>query len=607
MTDGDDENSPAKYTEADIIEQNTIDTINYIFDDRVIPYIDSLDKTPNHDNYIEITDENGEQTGVIWVQLKRLPEGTLDPPRKQFETRHLKYYQKVSDPFFLIVVDINNDVAYWHHVTRQWFRENELSNQDYKTVEFSEDSKIQRGENDYLQAWESIIKKNRDRIENFEEYEQLKRNSNPAIGVEKPEFENIHKFLDKFHKLLETDFEVISRNLYSSVWKFGFGSIDYSANHVEYTLYPIYISENDAQIRKIDDSWSAAHDLGSSRRIGVNKDNPIERVPEKYAYNVIEKEVSNAIKSRALDYSKSPVVASEYIYHFVNEYAPLLGLEQKDSYEVSEVRDGYYRYLQYWLSEELREYEQREDEILGIVGIRGYLDRDDSANERSHRFATEKMEEREGDPPVFNMAIPGFNQDVIERMINALVESSLDEISKPYLEQDFKLSNGEKPTSLLKRYSDEAILKNAEHYYSNFYSQLNHLAESNFGLLPVEFRGNRTNFFVVIIDMEKIRGEEDGSGFKSYWLKTDRDNLRVEVHRATDEEVASNVDRRRSEELHYDAEEYEIHSSTIGSVYVLQETLFQRLPLFSDVHEELMSMLKSYLVDKQAVTQHPEK
>lgn len=607
MTDEDEEVEPAPYPPSDEPEHDAIHVFHYIKDSRVKSHIGSRDKTPNHDDWVEIVDESGVPIGKIWVQVKKLPEENLDPPKKQIATKYLSYYDRGSDPFFIIVVDTVNEVAYWHHVTKQWFVQNDLANQKNKTITFSKECKVEKDKNDYLDAWESIIKKNRKRIENYEEYEQLKQNSNPAIGVEKSEFEKIHDFLDKFHNLLETDFEVISRNLYPGVWKFGFGSLDYSANHLEYTLYPIYISENDAQIREIDDSWDAVHDLGSSRRIGVNKDNPIERVPEKYAYNAIEKEVSNAIKSRALDYSESPVIASEYIYHFASEYAPLLGLEQKDSYEVSEVRDGYYRYLQYWLSEELRRYEERDDEILGIVHIRGFLDRCDSASERAHRFASDKMEEGDGDPPVFNMAIAGFDQDVIERMIDALVESPLDEISKPYLERDFKLSDGERPNSLLKRYSSEAIIRNAEHYYSNFYHQLNYLAESNFGSLPVELRANRTNFFVVIIDMEKVQSPEGEWGFRRYWLKTERDNLRVEVHQATDEEVAPNAGRWNRDELHYDGEEYEIHSSSIGSVYVLQRTLSQPLPVFNDVHDELESKLRYYLADMGAEIQHPRR
>ena len=609
MTEEDEKVEPASYSPSDEPEHDAIHVLHYILNSRVKSHIGSRDKTPNHDDWVEIVDKNGVPIGNIWVQVKKLPEENLDPPKRQIATKYLSYYDRVSDPFFIIVVDTVNEIAYWHHVTKQWFVENDLGNQKNKTITFSKNCRIKKDSDDYLEDWESILTKNRDKIENYELYQNIKNKSNPAIGVEKPEFKNIHTFLDEFHELLDTDFEIISRNLYPSVWRFGFGSINYSRNNLEYTLYPIYISENDAQIREIDDSWDAVHNLGSSVRSGTPHDNPIERAPEKYAYNVIEREIDSLISERRLDYSKSLVIASEYIYRFVSEYAPLLGLDKKDTYEVSKIRDGYYRYLQYFVSEELGQFEEDEESAEVIVSLRGFLHMEGEPwFNQVREKADQRFEQDESDPPIYNLSIFGFNQSVIEHMIDTLVESGINNISKSYLGRDFELSNGDRPKSFYEGYSDEAVFENVNHYYSNLYHQYRHLADQNFPSFSEQLQLRRTNFLVVILDMDNIQSKnENGWSMRKYWLKTNRDSLRVEVHCVTDEEVELDETEGLDGVLNYKGEKYEIFSGSVSGKYIVEELIRESFPLVENIHEELRSDLRDYLHKKRAVIQHPER
>lgn len=78
---------PAPYSPSDTLEHEAVDILNYILDDRIKSHIDSRDKTPNHDGFLEITTEEGEPTGRINVQVKKLPDRFRDDPKKQVKPR----------------------------------------------------------------------------------------------------------------------------------------------------------------------------------------------------------------------------------------------------------------------------------------------------------------------------------------------------------------------------------------------------------------------------------------------------------------------------------------------------------------------------------------
>jgi len=207
----DDRVSPAPYPDSDTDEQATIEVLEQVFTDEIKSHIDSRDKVPNHDGYVELVDSDGTPTGRIVVQVKKLPDGMRDPPRKQVNTEHLAYFRAVTDPFVLIAVDVGNSVGYWKHITSEWFEEENLDSQKSKTVLFDEENKISINSK-YKKNWEKIIKDTKKRIENYEEYKELRKRSNPAIGKSEEHFENIHKLLDNFHNLLNTDFYTIKEN-----------------------------------------------------------------------------------------------------------------------------------------------------------------------------------------------------------------------------------------------------------------------------------------------------------------------------------------------------------------------------------------------------------
>ena len=87
---------------------------------------------PNHDGWLELVDDDGSSAGRIVVQIKKLPEKHRDNPKKQMKTSDLAYCRACADPFFLIAVDIDEEVAYWEHISTKWFEDEKLDDQNTK-------------------------------------------------------------------------------------------------------------------------------------------------------------------------------------------------------------------------------------------------------------------------------------------------------------------------------------------------------------------------------------------------------------------------------------------------------------------------------------------
>ncbi|EFW93459.1 hypothetical protein ZOD2009_03572 [Haladaptatus paucihalophilus DX253] len=537
--------------------------------------------------------------GRIIVQIKKLPDEKRDPPRKQLKTNHLAYCRTVSDPFVLIVVDVDNDIGYWKHITPEWFKEKNLDSQKSKTVRFDEENLIAE-ESDYKIDWMNIIEDTKKRIENYEEYEDLKDRANPAIGETKDRFRNIHLFIDKFNHLLNTDFQVIKEKQYPSVWKFGFGSIDYGEESLHYTLYPIQNNENDAQIRDLDSDWEEIRKLGASRRSGV-AGNPIERDPERFAYNAIRKEAEKQIKDRNLSYSNSTFLAKEYVYPFAHKYAPLLGLNRSSEYQVNNIRDGYYRHLQFWLTEEISDILR--EHSIGEVGVHleGYLDRkEDPRFATIHESAEKQTQEASTDPPKHRIHGSDFDQEILERMIDVLVESPMTTLTKPYVEKDRARDEVGSVDTIWDLYSDDAIIENAKSYYTNYPYEYQNLLRQNFDSLESEFSYPTTEFLLVIIDIENIRaGMGGGWCIHQFWLESNEDELRVEFHRTTDPEIPEEIEMRM-DMLEYGGQDYPIIAQSSSGDHKLMEIARDNKPVFEDVHKALDRDLEAYLREREA-------
>ena len=159
MSEDIDEKQPSakKYPSSDKPEHEAIDVLNYLLDERIKSHLDSRDKTPNHDGWLELINEKNEPMGRINVQVKKLPEKHTDNPKKQIKTKNLAYCFVSNDPFVLILVDVRDEVGYWAYISKQWYRTEKLTEQKSKIVYPGENKPITETDTEYINTWQSLI------------------------------------------------------------------------------------------------------------------------------------------------------------------------------------------------------------------------------------------------------------------------------------------------------------------------------------------------------------------------------------------------------------------------------------------------------------------
>lgn len=582
----------AAYPESDKDEHDAIDILDVILDSSVKSHTDSRDKTPNHDGWLELVDEDDVPTGKITVQVKKLPDKNRTNPKKRVKTKTLAYCKACIEPFIVIAVDTTNNVAYWEHITPEWFEEENLNRQKTKTIHLDDESRIAAGETNYVSEWQSIIDDTRQRIEDYDEYVKLLEQSNPAIGEHRSKFAHIHQFLDRYHHLIDNDFRIIRKELYPGVWKFGYGDINYGRNNLRYTLYPIKWDENDAQIRDIDGEWDVIHSLGGNIISEVNVANPISDAPQEYAYKAVGDKISNLFSDMKLDYSGCIFAATEYIYDFIQSFAPLLGLENKDRYSISEIRNGYYRHLQFWVSTVIERILKEHPRANVVVRLDSYLRGEFSSKELQALSKAERMTKHaDEDPPRYHVSMQDFDQELVERFIDVLVESDQESITKPYPGKDREnFEQGE----FLARYTDKGIFENIRAYNEHYHREYRRLLKNNFPTLYDELSKNWTDFLVVVPDRDHLRDRE-GWSHRWFWLESNNEELRIECRWSDEVDIPSYGTPSAGETMRFSGTEYDIASYGMSGTFQMTDHQLNNQMVLTDITDDLRSEVKSYL------------
>jgi len=150
--------APAPYPSTDREENDAVDLLEYILDHRVKSHIGSRDKTPNHDGWLELVNESHEPIGRINVQVKKLPGKHRDDPKRRMKTKHLAYCFVSRVPFIVILVDTEDEIAYWTPITERWYYDECLYEQKSKTVKLGNKNVISRTDVEYVDKWDKLIK-----------------------------------------------------------------------------------------------------------------------------------------------------------------------------------------------------------------------------------------------------------------------------------------------------------------------------------------------------------------------------------------------------------------------------------------------------------------
>ena len=344
-------NEPAKHSEQSFSDQEVIGSLTAWIANtkRAAPELRAVDSWPSIDGYITVTDETGSTKGTFQVQVKKLSD---DTKRYSFPNdKFLAYCRPLASwtPILLIGVDLKNQQAFWIHMSHNFLKEIRNS----KTIKFVESQIIKLGKRDFIEAWVDIIDFYSSNPEKLEEYEKtfsvLSNIANSAISKTDERFVNIHSFLDELNGYLDHTFSIVKQIFYLNAWKLGLAYFQYDDSCLTYSLYPIALNGNDAQIKIIEKALLTKMASGELGYISFSSENPIATDPKEYAKKVIYRKTSDIVKRRWLKHSGSEYLAKEFIFAFIDEFHIPMGLELKDKYSLDEIERALDEYLLLWL------------------------------------------------------------------------------------------------------------------------------------------------------------------------------------------------------------------------------------------------------------------
>ena len=588
----------AKHTKQSFYDQQAIGLVSaWIAETKMaMPDLKALDKWPNIDGHIEVTDENGHKDGDLRVQVKKLSNTNARNKQHSFkDDKFLSYCRESEDwvPIIFIGVDLKNNKAFWLHIDRDFLNRNGSS----KTVKFVETQVIESGTNEFIKDWKKIITLYHSKSNEFEKYKKLfsmlSDVINPALGVTNERFVNIHYFLDELNGYLNHTFSIVKQIFYPNTWKLGFAYFKYGSSDLAYALYPIARNKNDAQIKEIDRTLFnkiGREGLGFS---ALASRNPIETNPKEYAKEVIHKKISQVIKRKLLEHSGSEFLAKEYVFAFINKYRTQMGLEQKDKYSLKEIELAFYTYLPFWLkfSADLSFFPR--ERVPGKT--KAYYHHPDQIYEldEDRRNEVKRRVERalRFDEPVPKIQIlderdsTNLSFSLFLELFHFLKQTGKRKIVRPYIEKDFPREK-EENTRTWKTFSEKDIVHNLKMFFENLLEVYDAILRNNFPALRDELP------LFCEADTILVSWDKRYISYKMYHLRAKTERKQVQIKLITEEDVKrfelEYPSPRRM--IIFENKTYQLLSSESG----IADFFYDPTPMLNFIYKKLKERIDEY-------------
>jgi uncharacterized protein YqgQ len=431
-----------------------------------------------------------------------------------------------------------------------------------------------------LDEIKGLIERNHDFLQKSTLLSQLAEKSNPALGLVKNEFQNIHLFLDELNKLLNNEFVIVKKRYYPDAWSIGMAYYKYEGCRVTYTLYPIPLNKNDVQIKEVNEELHRQLEeegLGFTARY---TENPINIRPKEYAREIIQSETQRLLENRLLEHQGNQFLAKEFIIEFIDKFHVQLGLEEKEEYTLEEVEKAFYHYLPIWI-----------DEAVAIIVNLG----------RNNRNRPEDCLHRDN----AGRRLPYFDPDELARMIMSDERDTIKGNVARRLDQEkinvprLLLGNDRFPFAKIERvylpkdysivFAPEAVEKNLKTFFENLPQVYYDLLSQNFPLLKDKLSpfGVASKILIVFDVKEECASHHDAK-IQIYCLKSrEESGIKIEVFPKREKRVPDVFSIDFEKGVEFDGRRYDIISA---STKVLSEDL----PMLNYVYKMLEDCLKNY-------------
>lgn len=591
---------PARYPSNDTLECTAITILEYIIDQNLVKTdLKKRDKVPNIDGYFEIVEIDQSPIGKVEVQVKKLSDNNLEKPKYPCEIEFLKYCEYSVLPVLLILVDVDNEVAYWELCNNLLKKLSITKKQKTKTIRFTPEKNIKKGESGYIEEWKEIIADYKARIYLYEplkeENQKLKEaydlvldKSDPLFGVEKAEFRNLHLFLDRLNHLYDTYFEKIKHLLYADYWKLGCAYSDYGEKHVTYMLYPIVQYKNDVQIKIL--SPKVQNQLtkrGLSYTVSsIFTENPFEAHPREYANEILKSKIEEIISKKRL-LINNIYLTQEILFHFLDNYNEILGLERKNEYTTEEISDSIYLYFSIWLEEAVsRNYIRlKGNYYISLDSIPNILSKDTIAE--LNTVTKNRIENRYLHRNNFIIKSREYPLMFFSTLPTLINKFSIREFKRIYIPPDFgKLSK--ENNFIWSPYSPEGILYNITKFYENLPLVYDSIIDEFFPTIKQEMKFfSDFNKLIVVVDLTQKM--IDGPMVEYYELLNEKSTVEeIDVYMKGKDNVPIDFKVNFKSDIIIENKKYKLIRKN-GSVL---RFIFDDFPMYNYVYSILLEKIK---------------
>jgi len=596
----------APYSHTDEQETLAIDTFRHLIDhEKVKLDIKERDKYPNIDGYVELVDEFRVPIGKLEVQIKKLSH---DEQKIQCPVSLFSYSETTCNPVLLIGVDIKQKKAYWVHVKKDLISESiAVSNQKTKVISFPVNNILDGKDTKYIMEWKKIAESYQIKIQEFSKLEdaylKLSESSNPALGIDRKDFRDIHIFLDEINTLLDGKFSIVKKIFYPNAWKVGLAYYRYEDNNISYTLYPIALSKNDVQIKEVDTLLRKQLENKGLGWTGHFVENPIKLRPKEYAIEIVESKTLRILENKLLNHSGNEFLAKEFIFAFIDKFFQQLGLNKKDKYALDDIEKAFFQYLPIWVDETIkfmvRIQRNNVTSYTALLYGKPYFDPDMLIHQIMHderkqieQKVTERIRQKDSilGIPLGNDRFP-FG--IFAELLSFLKSKGIEQISRVYSPRDYSRLR-ERGGWVWNIFSPDAVETNLKMFFDNLPKVYNDVVLQNFPKIAEELPlfGDASRIIILFNVKEEYKTYRDAPTISFFHFETEKqDSLEIEIYR-----------KEESKEMPYLSWEYlgkdiEIkgkkHRLISGSEGVL-DFIYDYLPMFNFVYKILEENLKGY-------------
>ena len=429
--------NPASFPSRNSEEMNSVFTLGYLLDTKLLkPEFNCLDKFPNIDGYITIVNERDGPIGKIEVQIKTLPDNSINTPKFQCSKDFLSYCESAPLPVILIIVNKNFRRAFWLHIDRNFLNGLKIKG-DSVILKFPLTNVISTEERKYIEDWKLIVGEHVRRLVYFplletkhkeleEKYDYLKSFPKPVHNLPPEGLAQLQAFIDTYNNLVMDKFPILKDLYYSEFWKIGIGYSSFLDKSIKYLLYPIRNGENDLLIREI----SEKEMLNSPKAISWHNqyvENPIKDNPIRYAWDQVSQDIIEVV-SEPIVKLVSLSLATEFLITQIDKVYFILNQRIRNKYNLSTILDRLNLLYPLWL-DEVYGLDDNQDVVFSYNQLHDLLERDKKGNGLSRailkyrngfsRKNNVKITRYDIDEEYLNTSIKFYrskNQNVIKRL-----------------------------------------------------------------------------------------------------------------------------------------------------------------------------------------------